>query len=276
MRIKSLLAKITVIAAFIATVFVNYRSVFAPIDGNSPQIISDFYLNLFAPAGLTFSIWSLIYVLLAAFCIFQLVFSEKRSTPELCSAVAKSRILFIISCMANIAWIYCWQLKAIPLSVLLMLVLLASLAAITGLFVGLPMKWHEKILLRLPFSIYFGWITIATIANATVLLVYLNWDGFGIAADLWTAIALAVGTLIGGITILARKDAAYGLVLVWAYAGILLKHTTANGFAGAYPLAITTAGICGGLLLVICMVQLLRSLSKPALDKAQATAAKDE
>lgn len=95
-----------------------------------------------------------------------------------------------------------------------------------------------------PFSVYFGWITVAAIANITVFLVSIGWNGFGIADDVWTSSILLVGALIGILRMCKDKNIAYGMVLVWAYLEILLKHVSSAGFGGQYPSVIVTAIIC--------------------------------
>lgn len=102
----------------------------------------------------------------------------------------------------------------------------------------------------MPFSVYFGWITVATIANATILLVSLNWQGFGLGEPTWTVIVIILGFLIAAVTMLKNRDVAYGLVIVWAYTGILSKHISTEGFAGQYPVIINTTIVCIGLLLL--------------------------
>ena len=114
----------------------------------------------------------------------------------------------------------------------LMVFLLICLIDIAVIVNAQSLSPREKLFIRLPFSVYFGWITVATIANAAALLVSLGWNGFGIPESIWTIIILATGTLIGTATLLRFESIAYGLVLVWAYAGILIKHTSASGFFG--------------------------------------------
>lgn len=98
----------------------------------------------------------------------------------------------------------------------------------------------EKIFVKLPFSIYFGWITVATIANLTTLLVSVGWNGFGLSQTVWAVAIIAIGAIIGIITILRNKDYPYGLVILWAYAGILIKHVSATGFNSMYPAVMVT------------------------------------
>ena len=105
-------------------------------------------------------------------------------------------------------------------------------------------KALEKLFIWAPFSIYFGWITIASIANITVFFVSIGWNGFGIADFVWTSIILLVGALIGILRMLKDSNIAYGLVLVWAYAWILFKYISASGFDGQYPSVIATVIVC--------------------------------
>ena len=102
----------------------------------------------------------------------------------------------------------------------------------------------EKIFVWAPFSIYFGWITVAAIANISVFLVSLGWNGFGITDFIWTSIILFVGAIIGILRMNKDKNIAYGLVLVWAYSWILFKHLSVGGFDGQYPSVVATVVIC--------------------------------
>jgi len=238
------LLKLFVAFTFIIMVVVNALANVLPINGITTGGVSDSYPNLFAPAGITFSIWGLIYLLLGAHTLYQIGLfrgKEKESNDEL---LHKIGVVFSVSSLANAAWIFSWHYRIISLSVVLMAVLLICLIYIATILNGQHLSRREKLLIRLPFSVYFGWITVATIANATVFLVSLNWNGFGITQSIWTIIILAVGALIGTVTLLRFKDIAYGLVLVWAYGGILIKHISASGFGGRYPGVIFTTSIC--------------------------------
>jgi hypothetical protein len=121
-----------------------------------------------------------------------------------------------------------------------MLVILISLIFIVNAIKKEKLNTKEKIFVKLPFSIYFGWITVATIANVTTLLVSFGWNGFGVSDAIWAAIIISVGAIIGILTILRNKDYAYGLVIIWAYSGILIKHTSPNTFNNMYPAVIIT------------------------------------
>ncbi|HNZ55528.1 MAG TPA: tryptophan-rich sensory protein, partial [Candidatus Paceibacterota bacterium] len=130
------------------------------------------------------------------------------------------------------------------LSVLLMAGLLYTLIRLANILRVGNLGQKEKSLARLPFSVYFGWITVATIANITVFLVSIGWNRFGLSEVFWTIVILLVGALIGSWRMLYDRAIAYGLVLIWAYAAILYKHLAESGFAGEYPTVIGAAILC--------------------------------
>lgn len=246
-----------VVITFVIMVTVNALSALLPLNGITPGEVSDSYPNLFAPAGITFSIWSLIYLLLAAHTLYQigLFRGNEKVNYEL---LRKTGIVFSVSSLINAAWIFSWHYRIIPLSMVLMVFLLICLIDIAVIVNAQSLSPREKLFIRLPFSVYFGWITVATIANATALLVSLGWNGFGIPESVWAIIILAVGALIGTATLLRFSNIAYGLVLVWAYTGILIKHTTASGFGGQYPGVIFTASICMALFALTIIYTLIK------------------
>lgn len=235
-----MLIKIFAGAAYIAMVVVNFLANSLPINNRATGAISDAYPNLFAPAGLTFSIWGLIYLLLAGYVLYQFVGGNKKNEE----IFNKINPLFIFSSLANISWIFAWHYDYIGLSVLIMAVLLFLLIKIADIIRIQKFSSLEKFFIWAPFSVYFGWITVAAIANITVFLVSIAWNGFGIADFIWTSIVLLVGALIGVLRMSRDKNIAYGLVLVWAYLGILLKHLSSSGFDGQYPSVITTVVLC--------------------------------
>lgn len=234
--------KVLVSAAFIIMVAVNAMANLLPINGVSTGGISDSFPNLFAPAGSTFAIWGLIYLLLAAYTVYQWGLPGPQSSLSTHS-MQNVRAYFIFSSLANAAWIFAWHYYVIWLSVLLMLVILISLIYINLELSRSRMTTMDRLLVRLPFSVYFGWITVATIANLTVLLVDWDWSGFGLSQPVWTVIAVGLGLIIAMTTAYRQKDVAYALVIMWAYAGILNKHLAPDGFAGGYPSIITAVVI---------------------------------
>jgi hypothetical protein len=241
---KNTLIKITAGIVYIAMVFVNFLANSLPINNRSTGVISEAYPNLFAPAGLTFSIWGLIYLMLAGYIIFQFITYRKNINQQKEKLLKKINLLFIGTSISNISWIFAWHYDFIGLSVIIMTILLVLLIKIADSLRKQKLTINEKIFISTPFSLYFGWITIATIANITVFLVSINWNGFGISKIVWTSIILLIGALIGILRMYKDKNLAYGVVLIWAYLGILFKHISINGFNKKYPSIIFTIYIC--------------------------------
>jgi len=203
------------------TLFVNFLANALPINGKTTAELSDSYPNLFVHAGYVFAIWGAIYILLSIFVVFQAL--PKNRNDEFHNQISG---LFIISSLTNSLWIFLWHYEQVLFSLITMLVLLASLIIIYWrLEIGLnPVPLNLKLAVHTPFSIYLGWITVATVANVTAFLVSINWDGFGISEAIWTWIVLSVATIIAVIIILQRKDITYTLVPIWAFVGIFIKQ----------------------------------------------------
>lgn len=248
---QRLLNKTVVLLTFIIMIAVNIAANTIPINGVTTGEVSNMYPNLFAPAAYTFAIWGLIYLLLAMYTLYQFVNKDIKNN-ELLNKVG---ILFSISSVANALWVLAWHNLMIPLSMILMIVILVCLILITEAINCSNLSTVERVFIRLPFSVYFGWITIATIANATTLLVSLGWESFGIAATIWTIVVLLLGMIIGTLVIKKYTDFAYGLTLIWAYNGILVKHLSENGFNGQYPLIIATVIVCI-IIFIVTMINL--------------------
>jgi hypothetical protein len=224
-------------------VVVNTLANTIPLNGRQTGEVSDLYGNLFAPAGITFAIWGVIYILLALHVLYQWgVFHQpdRLSGPLL----GKVGTLFSVSSVANSLWIFAWHYDFIWLSALLIISMLVLLILIIRELQTVELTTREELLVRLPFSVYFGWITVATVANITAWLVSIRWSGWGLSEPGWAVVIIAVAAAIGTATMLRNRDIAYGLVLLWAFLGILIKHTMGTGFAGKYPEVISTTVAC--------------------------------
>lgn len=257
MNKDNLAIKVTVVLTYLAMVIINVLANSLPINGITTGAVSDAYENLFAPAAITFIIWGLIYLLLLIYSFFQLGIVFKNINEKRSELLKKIGIFFSVSSVANFFWILAWHYDQMLLALILIVVVLLCLIVISQLIRKENLNLKERLLIKLPFSIYFGWISVATIANVVVVFVKLNWNGLGIAPAVWTMIILGVGTVIGIATMFRNRDLAYGLVFLWAYAGIIIKHT--SFFEGAYPGVIMTAGICMGFFIVAGAYVLIRS-----------------
>jgi hypothetical protein len=242
------LRQILVLIAAFATIIFNIIANALPLNGLNTGEISDRFQIFFVPAGYVFSIWGLIYIGLIAYAIYQ-VLPAQRDNPRLQSIA----YIFILSCLANIAWLFLWHYEIFEFTLVAMLVLLISLIAIyLRLDIGRSeVSTGEKWAVHIPFSIYLGWITVATIANTTQLLYYLGWNGWGISPEIWAVIILAAGVIISVLMSLTRTDIAYSLVLVWAYIGIAFKHANT-------PIVAYAALIGASFILVILILVMIR------------------
>lgn len=226
---KTWLPIVNVVAA-LSALGVNVLANALPLNGKNTGAISDQFQVYFVPAGYVFAIWLVIYIGWFAFAIYQALPAQRGN-------VRLQRVgwLFVLASVANAAWLFAWHYELFPLSAAIMLTLLGSLIAIyLRLDIGrVRVSAVEKWMVDVPFSIYLGWVSVATIANITSLLNYWRWDGFGIAPQLWAVIMLVVATVLALLMALTRGDVAYLLVFVWSFAGIAVKQATTPLVANA-------------------------------------------
>jgi hypothetical protein len=241
---KDTVRQVVNVLAVVAVIVVNWLANALPINGQTQAEISDRFDVFFVPAGYAFSIWGLIFLGLIAFAVYQALPTQREN-----ARLRRVGYLFALSCVANITWLFLWHYEVFVLTLVAMLALLLLLiASYLRLDIGrAQVGGVERWLVDVPFSVYLGWITVATIANVTVVLDYLGWNGWGISPQVWTVIMLFAGLVIATAMSLTRSDVAYSLVLIWAYAGIAVKH-------GDTPVVAVTAWVTAaliGLMLVI-------------------------
>lgn len=239
--------KFIVVFTYLFMLVMNALANIIPINNISTGAVSDGYANLFAPTGLTFSIWGIIYLALGAHVIYQ--FKEVYYSPETRVMLQDVRLWFSASSVINGVWILAWHYDAIGISLLLMLMLLVCLIRITQLIHTAKLTSNERLWIQRPFSVYLGWILVATIANVTTLLVKWRWNAFGVSEDVVTAIVIVVGLMITALVVNRFKDCLIGLTVEWAYLGILIKHVGKRGFDMSYPLVTWTTVVSMILLL---------------------------
>ena len=225
---KDILRQIAVTLSIVLTIVVNTLANALPLNGLNTGQISDRFEVYFTPAGYVFAIWGIIYLGLIVFAVFQALPSQRENTR-----LQSTGWWIVLGGLANSVWIFLWHYEQFPLTIIAMLLLLVTLI-ITYLRLGvnrIKVSRAEKLAVHLPFSIYLGWITVATVANVTSLLDYLNWDGFGISPVTWMWIILAAVLIIAVIMNFTRRDVGYALVILWAVAGIAIKHAATGAVA---------------------------------------------
>jgi hypothetical protein len=200
---------------------VNTAANTLPINGQLTAEISDRFSVFVIPAGYVFAIWGVIYVLLGAFTTWQALPRNRED-----ATLRSLGWLPALSGVLNSTWVVLFQYELFALTVPVMLALLGTLIAIhLRLWAGRDaLRGTRFWVVRVPFSVYLGWITVATIANVAQTLAALGFTGFGIDPALLAAAVLVVGLAISVTFVVRFRDAAYGLVIVWAYAGIVVKE----------------------------------------------------
>lgn len=211
------------IVAFVAVVLVNGLAAGLPIAGQTPAEVSAKYPSLFTPAGFTFSIWGLIYLTLAVFIVYQALPAQRSN-----DTIARIGTWFKLNCLANVLWLFAWHYEFLVVSLILMFVILGTLVQIFR-----SIDTSSNILIKLPFSLYTGWITVATIANVSILQTALDLNNVGLDAIQWTWVKLALAGAIGAIVISRTRNVIYVAVIAWAAFGIFSKQTATPEVAGA-------------------------------------------
>ncbi|PKL05821.1 MAG: lantibiotic ABC transporter permease [Spirochaetae bacterium HGW-Spirochaetae-9] len=260
------LKALSIIAAisFLAVVAINGMANALPLNGVNTGQLSDEIPNLFVPAGLTFSIWGLIYLLLVGYSAA--IVREGFRAGKASAWTTRDAGLFIINMAANVGWIFAWHWRLVGIAMVLMLVILGTLIALeqlnqaklasggaldASLGAAVTTTRSRAFFLTVPLRVYLGWISVATIANVTALLVSLGWGGFGISERFWTVLVIAAGLAVAlGFSVWKRQVAA-PLVVVWAYAGIVLKRFQES--AQGEPLEVlvaSAAGVAAAIILV--------------------------
>jgi tryptophan-rich sensory protein len=233
------------IIAYVITLAVDLAAVLLPLNGLTTAQISDRFPVLVTPDDYVFGIWSVIYVLLALFVVYQALPGRRRD-PDL-RAIG---YLPALTGVFNTAWIVAWHYELFSLTIPIMLALLGTLVVIHGrLRTARALGGAGRWLVALPFSVYLGWITVATIANISAMLYGAGYRGEPIGEGAWAAIVLAAGVGIAAAMLLRERDWAFGLVIIWAYVGIAVGQDDAAAVASAIVGAAAVAMLMGWLLL---------------------------
>lgn len=220
----------------IATLIINGLGATGFFNGLSQKEISDRYLTLITPSPSTFSIWSIIYLLLITSIVVMIV---KKDNPYYQRAIDEISTLFKVSCVLNIAWIIAFSYLQITLSTVFILGFVVTLSIISLRLKKIQKR--KRILLPLTFGLYTGWLFIATVVNFSAALVKIQWQGFGIGDEIWAVITLVVAILLVVLVNRSNENAVFPLPIAWAYFGIYQFLNAPEGFNGQYPILSITA-----------------------------------
>lgn len=248
--------RILALASFGFVLVMNAVATALPLSGLSVGAVSRRYDTLFAPIDFTFGIWGLIYLGLTVYSFTQLALNT--------SVIRAITPWFIAANLLNGSWIIAWRLELLGLSALILVLLLFCLFKINQVTTAKRTDLASTFTVRIPFTIYFGWVTVATIANISSLLVQQGFsEGFWLSAQAWTVVILVVAVLIGSVTALVNASPAYSLVLVWAFWGIYSRHMAVSEWNQQYPGIILAVQILLPVLVLVSVAALVRWLRQP-------------
>ncbi|MEP0987664.1 TspO/MBR family protein [Ekhidna sp.] len=228
---------------------VNFLANYLPIGGRTTGDVSDAYPTLFTPAGFTFSIWGVIYLFLIAYVVYQ--FLSRNTDRKIFDRINRH---FVVNCAANTLWIFAWHYELITLALVLMIVILSSLIGIyRHILPGKVQGFRDRLFIKTPFSLYLGWITVATLANISIEQVVIGMDDWLLTNTVWVFVELALAGAIATVMIIRYRDPIFGAVVAWAAYGITEKQTSYPEVAGAAAAVMI-------LVLVILIIEGIRSV----------------
>jgi len=232
------------LSGYIFMIVFNALAIIIPLGGMTTKELSDKYDSLFTPIAFTFSIWSVIYTLLLVFVIVGVINLIRGKRKK--NSLIDQRIgwLFWITCLFNGGWMIAWQYQYVGLSVIIMLGFLITLIR---LYTEIRRNTNhlntaDKYISLPAFSIYLGWISVATIANISAWLISIQWSAWGISPVTWTIIMIVIATLLGLIMLAKNRDVFFTLVILWALYGIMSKRISVDPVE--FASIITTTQIC--------------------------------
>jgi hypothetical protein len=250
--------------AFGSTIFINYLSNTGLMNNTTIGEISDDYRSLFTPAGYTFAIWGIIYLMLFGFAIYQgrsLFITVKDD-----SFVLKTGWWFIASCVLNSLWVFAWIYEYSGLSCIFIFLLLIALLKIV---LNNRMELDDEpfpiiAFVWWPFVIYAGWVSVASIANVSSYLIKIGWDGFGISETIWTLVLISIALVINQYMIWKRNMREYAFVGTWALIGIGNANSVSNENIMYFAFA------CAAILLMSCAIHAYKNrLTNPFIKLKQ-------
>lgn len=238
--------------AFIAMIAINALFNLLSFGGSTTGQIAESYPNLFTPAPITFAIWGLIYLLMALFILYQWGILDRGEYSD----QVRERIgpWFAVSCALNILWLVCWHLRAIELSMVFIWLLLIILIMINRRLGDVGDGFLLRVSTNAGFSVYLGWIIAASIANINIWLTKINGIEWGLSSDLSTIMFMLVGSIIAVVIILISQNSIVGITIMWAYAGILLRHISPEYYNGAHPYVIAVGFLSEAIMLTAILI----------------------
>lgn len=252
---KPIYAGILNLMGFSFVITVNAMANILPINGYNTGQVSAFYPNYFVPAGFTFGIWGIIYLLLMGYVICGLLSSLPSFPEKARKFIITTTPYFLVTCVLNASWIIAWHYLYLGLSLVIMLAFLFTLIRLFLVITAakFDLRPFYRFWIYHPFVVYLGWISVATIANFTALFVGVGWLGEPLAPATWSILLISIALLLGILMVGIKKEPAYGFVLAWAFFGIY-----AGQFKFSFPVGYSAA-IASSCILALTLTILIKS-----------------
>lgn len=245
--------------AFACVLAVNALANLLPLGGKTTGQVSEMYPNLFTPAPVTFAIWGVIYSLLAVFVMYQWsALGDREGSDSVRESVG---LWFAVSCMFNVGWIFSWHFDAIAISLLCIAGMLISVIAIEAVTSGFEGRFLARLAAKSGFDLLYGWTIAATVSNVSVLLTKIGWNGWGLSDSFWTVCMILVSAVIGCAIVMIGHNPIAGAAIIWAFAGILVRHFSPVGFAKGYPFVIGACLVGAGAIVSAIAITLYKDLT---------------
>ena len=242
------------VVGLIFVLVLNALANILPINGFNTGQISGFYPNYFVPAGFTFGIWSIIYIMLIGFVICSVAATGSKMDPNAKAVIQQASPLFQLTCLLNGSWILLWHHLFLVASLIVMLLFLTFL-----ILIYVRIYKYKNVLspfmrfwIYHTFLVYLGWISVATIANSTALFVGIGWQGNPLTPQTWSVVMISIALILGLFFVGIRKEPAYGYVLSWAFFGIYASQMDQSRAVGI------TAGLSVSILLALTFTVLIK------------------
>ncbi|MBC7654062.1 MAG: hypothetical protein H7098_06240 [Oligoflexus sp.] len=223
--------------------------------------ISNKYATVFTPAGITFAIWGVIYLSLFGFTIYHVFKAFKDDIhSEASQAILKIDYLFIINNIATTFWVFAFTYEYLLASMILIIIQLITLLIIfikLNLF-DIDKSFYNKLFTQFPLTIYFAWLCVANVANISLYLVSIGWDGFGISESIWAQTMIIVIALITFFIVLYKKNVFFGLVAIWSVYGIRIKRVQINEIQ--YSSIIKVCDFALGFIVIFVVFMIIKNL----------------
>jgi len=229
------MASIAVVVATLATLAVNAAAAGGLINGVTPAEVSARFPTSVTPAGYAFSIWTLIYVGMLAFSVYQ-------ARPATSVRFRDIRWIYVVSCVLNCAWIVFWQNSMVGVC-LVVIMLLAACLLVICYRLREPSSFVEALVTKAPFGIYLGWVTCALLVNLAICLGSIGVDPQSRVLGVVLIVLAAIGAFLARWKL---SNYLYPLAVAWALTAIAIEHSgnTAIVIAAAFATVacLVTAG----------------------------------